>query len=125
MSIMCLFIQEGSGNTLHPPKPSGKQKYSPCENLQWLNPLPLVKGCKHPSRDVYVLHRGHLVQGRCFNNFSCQLACLASFHDHEHKYLCKKTPCVTCNIPPNTYVNEWNQIASICAYAADHKTCQY
>ena len=28
MSIMCLFIQEGSGRTLHPTKPSGKESES-------------------------------------------------------------------------------------------------
>ena len=39
--------------------------------------------------------------------------------DHVQKNLCKKTPCVTCNLPPNPHVVEWHQVTAICAYVAD------
>ena len=39
--------------------------------------------------------------------------------DHVKNFFCKKTPCVTCNIPPDPHVVEWHQVTSICAYVVD------
>ena len=39
--------------------------------------------------------------------------------DHVQIFFCKKTPCMTCNLPPNPHVAEWNQVTTICSYVAD------
>ena len=49
---------------------------------------------------------------------------------HEHKAFCKKTPYVTCNVPPNPYVVEWHHVTTIYAYVASrmvmvHSTTHY
>ena len=57
------------------------------------------------------------------------LSYMPSTH-HLHKVFCKNIPCVTCNIPPNTHVDEWNQVTTIYAYVASrmvmvHSTTHY
>ena len=39
--------------------------------------------------------------------------------DHVQKLFYKKTPCATCNLPPNPHVAESHQVIAVCAYVDD------